>query len=370
MVAPNAVLPRTLPAFLPPIPTPHLIICCVLNSLPHSLLTALPLLHSQQLLFFLFSSSSSPCSLLYKFLLYPRPFPFLPTKYEMPSSARTRYDLGDSSSDRRSPDTHAGDDFRMYEFKVRRCTRGRSHDWTDCPFAHPGEKARRRDPRRFHYSGNACPEFRRGGCPRGDACEYAHGVFECWLHPARYRTQPCRDGKSCRRKVCFFAHTPAQLRLLSPGSGSSSSSPGKSAIVCSCAFCPCKSPSAQLGSSPTSTLMAFSHLSPPLSPPLSPVYSTPVAALNYKSLLTELVGSLEAIDLSANSTVASPSASSTTTAEPAFLLSPASSLSRDYNYNYEEMKMNDEMSAEINGSFSNNINGCCPNLDWVNELVM
>lgn len=28
-----------------------------------------------------------------------------------------------------------------------------------------------------------------GCCRRGDACPFAHGVFECWLHPSRYRTQ-------------------------------------------------------------------------------------------------------------------------------------------------------------------------------------
>ncbi|KAL1562242.1 hypothetical protein AAHA92_04840 [Salvia divinorum] len=112
-------------------------------------------------------------------------------------------------------DAFSCDDFRMFGFKVRRCAVARSHDWTDCPFAHPGEKARRRDPRRYHYSGGACPDFRRGGdCGRGDACEYAHGVFESWLHPARYRTQPCKDGTGCRRRVCFFAHTPEQLRVL------------------------------------------------------------------------------------------------------------------------------------------------------------
>ncbi|KAE8656402.1 hypothetical protein F3Y22_tig00117001pilonHSYRG00021 [Hibiscus syriacus] len=37
----------------------------------------------------------------------------------------------------------------MYEFKVRRCARGRSHDWTECPYAYPGEKAQRRDLRNF-----------------------------------------------------------------------------------------------------------------------------------------------------------------------------------------------------------------------------
>lgn len=115
------------------------------------------------------------------------------------------------------------DNFRMFEFKVRKCARGRSHDWTECPYAHPGEKARRRDPRKYRYSGAACPEFRKGFCKKGDGCENAHGVFECWLHPSRYRTQPCKDGVNCTRRVCFFAHTPEQLRVLSPrtpGSGS------------------------------------------------------------------------------------------------------------------------------------------------------
>ncbi|GLJ12482.1 hypothetical protein SUGI_0191870 [Cryptomeria japonica] len=118
-------------------------------------------------------------------------------------------------------EAYSCDEFRMYEFKVRRCMRGRSHDWTECPFAHPGEKARRRDPRRFLYCGTACPDFRKGSCRRGDACEFAHGVFECWLHPGRYRTQPCKDGRNCRRRVCFFAHTPQQLRLLPPSANAS-----------------------------------------------------------------------------------------------------------------------------------------------------
>lgn len=108
------------------------------------------------------------------------------------------------------------DEFFMYEFKVRKCNRARAHDWTECPFAHPGEKARRRDPRKYNYSGTACSDFRKGGCKKGDHCEFAHGVFECWLHPARYRTQACKDGPGCRRRVCFFAHRSDQLRA---GSG-------------------------------------------------------------------------------------------------------------------------------------------------------
>ena len=107
----------------------------------------------------------------------------------------------------------SSDEFRMYEFKVKRCPRIKAHDWTECPFAHPGEKARRRDPRKYSYSGTACPDFRKGSCKRGDACEFAHGVFECWLHPSRYRTQTCTDGEACKRRVCFFAHNQGEIRV-------------------------------------------------------------------------------------------------------------------------------------------------------------
>lgn len=110
-------------------------------------------------------------------------------------------------------DPYSSDDFRMYGFKVHRCRSGRVHDWTDCPFFHPGEKARRRDPKKYSYSSELCTEFRKNGkCANHDNCGLAHGVFEVWLHPDRYRTQLCRDGEACNRKVCFFAHSVEQLR--------------------------------------------------------------------------------------------------------------------------------------------------------------
>ncbi|EOA19549.1 hypothetical protein CARUB_v10002521mg [Capsella rubella] len=107
---------------------------------------------------------------------------------------------------------YGSDEFRMYAYKIKRCPRTRSHDWTECPYAHRGEKATRRDPRRYTYCAVACPAFRNGACHRGDSCEFAHGVFEYWLHPARYRTRACNAGNLCQRKVCFFAHAPEQLR--------------------------------------------------------------------------------------------------------------------------------------------------------------
>ncbi|RWW21880.1 hypothetical protein GW17_00013945 [Ensete ventricosum] len=120
---------------------------------------------------------------------------------------------------------YATDEFRMYSFKVRPCSRAYSHDWTECPFVHPGENARRRDPRKYHYSCVPCPDFRKGACARGDMCEYAHGVFECWLHPAQYRTRLCKDGTNCSRRVCFFAHTREELRPLYVSTGSAVPSP-------------------------------------------------------------------------------------------------------------------------------------------------
>ena len=107
---------------------------------------------------------------------------------------------GSSGSAEHFPDE---DFFRMYEFKVKRCPCTRPHDWTVCPFTHPGERARRRDPRVFNYSGTPCPDFKRDACKRGDACEFAHGVFETNLHPSRYRTSMCTEGARCTRKIWY-----------------------------------------------------------------------------------------------------------------------------------------------------------------------
>ncbi|CAL9160802.1 zinc finger CCCH domain-containing protein 24 [Musa acuminata AAA Group] len=156
---------------------------------------------------------------------------------------------------------YATDEFRMFSFKIRPCSRAYSHDWTECPFAHPGENARRRDPRKYHYSCVPCPDFRKGSCRRGDMCEYAHGVFESWLHPAQYRTRICKDGTSCARRVCFFAHTDDELRPLYMSTGSAVSSPRASTASVEMA--------AALGfmpGSPSSVSAGMSAFTPPMSP--------------------------------------------------------------------------------------------------------
>jgi hypothetical protein len=90
------------------------------------------------------------------------------------------------------------------------------HDWRTCPFSHPTENARRRDPRIYRYVPIPCPSYKKGICLRGDACPYSHGVYEAWLHPAKYRTQLCKEGHQCRRPVCFFAHSLSDLRQPTP----------------------------------------------------------------------------------------------------------------------------------------------------------
>ncbi|KAG1367015.1 zinc finger CCCH domain-containing protein 24 [Cocos nucifera] len=157
---------------------------------------------------------------------------------------------------------YATDEFRMYSFKVRPCSRAYSHDWTECPFVHPGENARRRDPRKYHYSCVPCPDFRKGTCRRGDMCEYAHGVFECWLHPAQYRTRLCKDGTGCTRRVCFFAHTNEELRPLYMSTGSAVPSPWSSASAA-------MEMAAAMGlmpGSPSSVSAVMSPFTPPVSP--------------------------------------------------------------------------------------------------------
>ncbi|BBG98063.1 zinc finger CCCH-type family protein [Prunus dulcis] len=101
------------------------------------------------------------------------------------------------------PDINNGiygtDEFRMYTFKVKPCSRAYSHDWTECPFVHPGENARRRDPRKYPYSCVPCPEFRKGSCQKGDVCEitpsvcfhgFSHAFTKVYVSERRRYGQP------------------------------------------------------------------------------------------------------------------------------------------------------------------------------------
>ncbi|XP_057792514.1 zinc finger CCCH domain-containing protein 2-like [Salvia miltiorrhiza] len=273
------------------------------------------------------------------------------------------YNDGDEGGDEDGDDPYSSDHFRMYEFKVRKCNRSRSHDWTDCPFAHPGEKARRRDPRRHHYSGSVCPDFRKGHCGKGDACELSHGVFECWLHPSRYRTEACKDGRSCKRKVCFFAHSSRQLRIVpdpTPAPASPTADHPKLSHHC-CMYCHCS-----MTASPTSTLIP--HMSPPLSPPISP-YGRSAA---YKDALADLMASFEAMSAgeAASPSPSTPGAGSLAwldvnlEEQPQFVMSPSAAPPRGARKFYSgqsKLKFEDYSGGEANAGG--------PDLGWVNDLL-
>ncbi|KAF8058893.1 zinc finger CCCH domain-containing protein 24 [Scenedesmus sp. PABB004] len=105
-------------------------------------------------------------------------------------------------------------EFIMYAHKILPCSKRYSHEWTTCPFAHPGEKAKRRDPRTHRYDCHMCPAIVKGeACELGASCPHSHHVFESWLHPMKFRTMLCKDGDDCHREVCFFAHGAEQLRM-------------------------------------------------------------------------------------------------------------------------------------------------------------
>ena len=48
--------------------------------------------------------------------------------------------------------------------QVMKCSKRYVHDWRSCPFAHPTENARRRDPREYRYMPLPCPDYKRGIC--------------------------------------------------------------------------------------------------------------------------------------------------------------------------------------------------------------
>ncbi|CAI9759376.1 unnamed protein product [Fraxinus pennsylvanica] len=254
-------------------------------------------------------------------------------------------------------DPYSADDFRMFEFKVRKCRRSRSHDWMDCPFAHPGEKARRRDPRKYNYTGTVCAEFRKGYCGKGDLCEYSHGVFESWLHPTRYRTEACKDGKNCQRKVCFFAHSARQLRT------PSSVCIEKLQHNC-CVHCH------SITNSPTSTLLCMSNLSPPVSPGQnSPVFiSASAGQPSYKDAMSDLMSSFKAMNVNDSSQGNFPwiDVNFLLDEQPRFILSPSTSSSTKFMNGNSKLFMDGDFCAR-NLMEDNSLGG--PDLGWVNDLL-
>ncbi|KAJ6948355.1 hypothetical protein NC651_002638 [Populus alba x Populus x berolinensis] len=211
------------------------------------------------------------------------------------SSAKKGYPVDPAIPDIKNS-VYASDEFRMFSFKIQRCSRAYAHDWTECPFVHPGENARRRDPRKFHYSCAPCPDHRNGTCRRGDLCEYAHGIFESWLHPTQYKTRLCKEGTNCMRRVCFFAHTSNELRSLNMSIGAASSKVDVMDFTTASKLLP-SSPSAVSSTSP-STFNPLKHLSSNSSLPSVPWPQQTIPNLHSSLQASRLRSSLNARDIS------------------------------------------------------------------------
>jgi hypothetical protein len=85
-----------------------------------------------------------------------------------------------------------------------------------CPFAHPGEHARRRSLEDHTYSADMCPHVRAGeACPAGDACPFAHHVFE-----VRAASAPARHAGGARAAPQHAALAPC------PTAGGPAARPG------------------------------------------------------------------------------------------------------------------------------------------------
>eukprot|EP00879_Flechtneria_rotunda_P000485 GHRR01000587.1.p1 GENE.GHRR01000587.1~~GHRR01000587.1.p1 ORF type:complete len:453 (+),score=157.94 GHRR01000587.1:780-2138(+) len=106
--------------------------------------------------------------------------------------------------------------FLQFAYKVVPCNKTWRHDYATCPFAHPGESNERRHPSAylpFMCCSTQHSTDLKEKCPFGTSCKYAHGHFELWLHPGRFRTKMCSLGTACKRPVCFFAHSAEELRV-------------------------------------------------------------------------------------------------------------------------------------------------------------
>ena len=67
-------------------------------------------------------------------------------------------------------------------YKTLLCHKRSSHDWKCCPFAHPGEKGRRRSLSKVWYEAVMCGYVRRGEtCPLGDGCGQVGVCVGGWL---------------------------------------------------------------------------------------------------------------------------------------------------------------------------------------------
>ncbi|KAJ6315559.1 hypothetical protein OIU78_018938 [Salix suchowensis] len=140
------------------------------------------------------------------------------------------------------------------------------------------------------------PDHRRGACRRGDLCEYAHGIFESWLHPTQYKTRVCKEGTNCMRRVCFFAHTLNELRPLNMPAGAESSKEDVIDFTTASNLLPGSSPA--VSSTSPSTFNPLKHLSSNSSHSSGPWPQQTIPNLHSSLQASRLRSSLNARDIS------------------------------------------------------------------------
>jgi hypothetical protein len=109
------------------------------------------------------------------------------------------------------------------------------HDWSQCFFAHPQERARRRSLQKYSYAAVLCPDMvNSGSCRHGDACDKSHSVGSTactvagdlyrsrschalffsrqWLHPAVLTN--CEAAHSSTRSICQRLAIHSSLSML------------------------------------------------------------------------------------------------------------------------------------------------------------
>jgi hypothetical protein len=53
---------------------------------------------------------------------------------------------------------------KVTSVQIQPCPMKHTHPWEECCYAHPHENARRRDPRKYQYIAEPCPDYKRGIC--------------------------------------------------------------------------------------------------------------------------------------------------------------------------------------------------------------
>ena len=98
-----------------------------------------------------------------------------------------------------------------------KCPKRYVHDWRSCPFAHPTENARRRDPREVKYMPVPCPDYKCGLClmVRPTSCQDVLQI-ESWTLSTCYGHAASCCNKSMHHhhqqhhhqlKTCFWSET-------------------------------------------------------------------------------------------------------------------------------------------------------------------